>query len=228
MSDAEFDDEDNGDPLTRDFSVNLLMVIAMVVAFAFLGAAIGRYVTVASRPKPSTVDVGFYRDMTYHHQQAVQMATLEVANGTDPSVKSFASEIMRQQSYELGLMFDTLDHYGYSADAGTTAMGWMGPAIPIESMPGLATKQQIQALTDARGAGSDRLFLELMTAHHRGGIHMATYAYRHGSLKSVRELAQRMAWDQAVDINEFRNVAAIAHIPVVIDKQATTVPDPYS
>ncbi|WKK70731.1 DUF305 domain-containing protein [Rathayibacter oskolensis] len=40
-------------------------------------------------------------------------------------------------------------------------------------MPGLATQDQIDELTAASGRDLDRLFLQLMIAHHRGAIDMA-------------------------------------------------------
>jgi len=93
-------------------------------------------------------------------------------------------------------------------------------------MPGLATDDQMERLKAAKGAEADALFLELMSNHHRGGVHMADYAYRHADSSSVRDLAQRMAWVQATEINEFRDTAARNHLPVDIDPAQPTVPDP--
>jgi uncharacterized protein (DUF305 family) len=84
----------------------------------------------------------------------------------------------------------------------------------------------MKELRDARGAESDKLFLELMTAHHRGGVHMAEYAYRHATNDSTRDLAQRMAYVQATEVNEFRDTAQRNNIPVTIDPQPVTVPNP--
>ena len=52
------------------------------------------------------------------------------------------------------------------------------------------------------------------------------YAYRHADSSSVRDLAQRMAWVQATEINEFRDTAARNHLPVDIDPAQPTVPNP--
>ncbi len=40
-------------------------------------------------------------------------------------------------------------------------------------MPGMATKSQIEELRAASGREAEVLYLKLMTAHHRGGVHMA-------------------------------------------------------
>jgi uncharacterized protein (DUF305 family) len=93
-------------------------------------------------------------------------------------------------------------------------------------MPGLATRDELRQLRDARGAAADALFLELMSEHHRGGVHMADYAYRNASTASVRELAQRMAYVQATEVNEFRDTAERNHIDASIEPQEVTVPNP--
>ena len=201
-------------------------LIALVAAFAFLGGAAVYYVTEARQPGAGSVDVGFYKDMTRHHEQAIEMSVLEQSNGTDAVVVGFAKEIIRLQSTELGIMSDTLARFGFDATPNDTAMAWMDAPVPIDQMPGLATPAQMSELRDARGAAADKLFLELMAAHHRGGVHMATYAYRHAQDPLVRDRAQRIAWNQAVEINELRATALQKGIPANIEPQQVTVPDP--
>jgi uncharacterized protein (DUF305 family) len=201
-------------------------VAVAILAFGFLAGAIGWWIGQSGPPGESSVDAGFYRDMTYHHEQAVEMALYEQANGVDPVVVGFANEILRRQSFELGVMSTKLDEWGYTSGPGETAMGWMHMAMPIDDMPGLATKDQLRQLRAAKGAESDALFLELMSEHHRGGVHMAEYAYRQASTASVRELAQRMAYVQATEVNEFRDTAQRNHIDATIEPQPVTVPNP--
>ena len=72
-------------------------------------------------------------------------------------------------------------------------MAWMGMPVPLDQMPGLATDEQMKQLRDASGAESDKLFLELMAAHHRGGVHMAEHVYRHATNDSDTAI-WRSAW----------------------------------
>ena len=67
----------------------------------------------------------------------------------------------------------------------------------------MASKAEMQALADAQGGEADRLFLELMRAHHEGGIHMAEYAAENGSNERVRELAGRIAEYQRIEVREY-------------------------
>jgi uncharacterized protein (DUF305 family) len=56
-----------------------------------------------------------------------------------------------------------------------------------------------------------------MAAHHRGGVHMAEHAAVHADDPGVRDLASIMARNQAVEINEYRQVAEREGLPVEID-----------
>jgi uncharacterized protein (DUF305 family) len=144
------------------------------------------------------------------------MALLELTNGSDPVVQGFAREVLIFQNRDLGLMAAELDDWGYTGDRGDTAMGWMDMPVPAASMPGLATDEQMAALKAARGPEADALFLELMAEHHRGGIHMAEYAAEHAKSDDVRKLAAAIAHNQAVEINEYRDVAIRNGYPVDI------------
>jgi uncharacterized protein (DUF305 family) len=184
-------------------------VAALVLVAVVLAVAVTYWLTRPGTPgDPSTVDTGFVMDMRTHHQQAVEMSLLELGNGENPVVIGFAREILVRQNVELGLMAAELDDWGIDVSTRPdNAMGWMGSGVPYEQMPGLATDEQMVALRNARGADADALFLELMAEHHRGGIHMATYAAEHARTDDVRDLAAAMAPLQAMEINEFRDTA---------------------
>jgi len=183
-------------------------VAVLGAALAFLGFAVGMVVTRDRRPGEGSVDVGFTQDMITHHQQALGVATLEVAHGDDPVVRSYAREVLTFQSYEVGVMTATLAGWGYATtDRADEAMDWMGMPVPVADMPGLLSGDQLDAMGDARGAESDRLFLELMAEHHRGGLHMAADAAEHADDEGVRTLAASIARSQAQEINEYRAAA---------------------
>ncbi|OWY62496.1 hypothetical protein B7486_58125 [cyanobacterium TDX16] len=101
-------------------------------------------------------------------------------------------------------------------------MGWMGTPVPHEDMPGMASPDELAELRDAAGQDTDELFLELMAEHHRGAIHMGTYAARHAEDGRVQELTTRIAQNQAVEINEFIRIAEQQGLTV--DIEPATVP----
>jgi uncharacterized protein (DUF305 family) len=70
----------------------------------------------------------------------------------------------------------------------------------------MATDDQIAALTAAHGAEAERLFLELMIRHHRGGIEMAGYAADHADEAVVRTLARGMVEAQTAEIDQLEQL----------------------
>lgn len=186
--------------------VPLRRAVALVAVAVFFGGAVGYFIATDRPPSAGSVDVGFYRDMTMHHDQAVQMALIQLANGENPTVRGFAQEVIIFQRWEMGRMYEQLEEWGATAPS-DTAMEWMGMPVPARSMPGMATDAQLAELRAARGAEADALFLQLMAEHHRGGAHMATYAAENADDPGVRELARVMARNQSIEIAEYRDTA---------------------
>lgn len=179
--------------------------IVAVIALCTLTGAIGFVVGSGRPPGRGSVDVGFLLDMAVHHEQGAAMANLELINGESEDVKVFAREILRDQSYEIGLMQFQLGDWGYTREeAGPDAMGWMGMSVPLAQMPGMATEQQLDLLRAARGRDADALFLQLMIPHHEGAIHMASYAVEHAKDADVEQLAGRIQHNQRLEIQELR------------------------
>ena len=180
-------------------------VVVLVLACAFLAGAVGYLVgDRAAGPPDSAVDTGFLQDMITHHDQAVTMASLTTANASDPIVRDMAREVLIEQRYELGRMDAYLDARGEERGADEReVMGWMGHPLPVAEMPGYATPEQLAALQAASPDEQNELFLELMIAHHRGGVDMAEYAARHAEDPAVRHLAEVMANVQSQEIREY-------------------------
>ena len=197
-------DEDAGGPGGLTWG----KVAILGLALAFLGFAVGVVATRDNSPAADSVDVGFLQDMSTHHDQGIGVARLAAAYGEDPTVRSYAREIIAAQSYELGLMSQMLADWGYSRDERSDeAMGWMGMPVPVDQMPGLLTDEQLDQVDAARGAELDALFLDLMAEHHRGGLHMAAEAAQNAGDETIRDLAARMEHAQAGEINEYRYTA---------------------
>jgi uncharacterized protein (DUF305 family) len=179
---------------------------------AFLAGAAGYVLGARSVPDPralDAVDVGFLVDMTEHHDQAVELALLQLANGEDPIARDFATEVLLFQRKELGQMAELLVAGGElppERDPARTTMAWMDMPTPAAAMPGMASPEQLAALADSRGPEADERFLRLMREHHRGGLHMASYAAEHAGNPRVRELAGTMARNQQLEVREYTDL----------------------
>ena len=185
-------------------------LVAMATAILVLGIGLGMVAQsgAGARPSLNAVDVGFLQDMRTHHDQAVQMSLVFISKtDVNATLRQVAGEILLGQQFENGAFVQLLDDAGKPTvnDTGT-AMGWMGMATSSTDMPGMATDDQIASLRDARGTAADRLFVQLMVAHHQGGIDMARYAQQHGRWGKVRSLSGSIITAQTGEINDLDRI----------------------
>jgi uncharacterized protein (DUF305 family) len=199
---------DGGDEVAARGGLSWLQVLALGLALAFLGFAVGLVATRDRPPAADSADVGFLQDMLTHHDQALGIARLTIAYGEDPTVRSYAADVLSFQSYETGVMTQKLADWGYSRDdRSDEAMAWMDMGVPVSAMPGLLTEEEMAQIEAAQGRELDSLFLQKMAEHHRGGLHMAQEAANRVSDDDVAALARRMERNQAGEINEYRMTA---------------------
>jgi len=71
-------------------------------------------------------EVGFARDMSVHHEQAVVMSLLVRERGTDPEVAQLARDIATGQGEERGVLTGWLHQHRVPATTTTEPMAWMG------------------------------------------------------------------------------------------------------
>ncbi|HEY5664980.1 MAG TPA: DUF305 domain-containing protein [Ilumatobacter sp.] len=196
---------DTADPIVLPWWQHPVNIVTMLVTAAILAAMVGWMVAdTDSRVRHNAVDTGFLQDMREHHEQAVVMGLIySVLPDTEPGLRIIATGIVRGQSVEVGRMIQMLRDFGETEVNETdTAMAWMGMPTGIGQMPGMASDEQIDRLGRLSGAAADRFFVELMTAHHLGGIHMADYAAQYADSAEVRAMAASMAGAQRGEIAE--------------------------
>lgn len=189
---------------------NPLNFIALGLSMLILGAGIGYYLGDSSAtPDKNKVDIGFLQDMRYHHDQAVQMAYYYRTSVADslPRLDMIAEEILLSQQLESGRMVQLLRSFGaIEANDTGTAMGWMGHAMPIDEMDGLASQAELDSLAAATGDEASKIFATLMINHHNGGIAMAKYAIENASNNDVINMAKSMVKGQQAEIGELQAI----------------------
>ena len=114
----------------------------------------------------SPADVGFMQHMIVHHAQAVEMAALVKDRTNQEAIVAIAGRIDASQLDEMKFMTEWLKERNEQVEM--MAMGHAAHA----GMKGMATPEQMRALAEAKGTAFDRLFLELMIAHHKGAVDM--------------------------------------------------------
>ncbi|MFC8591853.1 DUF305 domain-containing protein [Streptomyces atroolivaceus] len=176
------------------------LVLLMVVrpsAASSSGAA-------GSVPTESSADVGFARDMSVHHQQAVEMAFLVRDRTEDEDVRRLAYDIINTQANQRGMMLGWLEVWDRPKSSDRPPMEWMGhPVTPSDGslMPGMATDTELDRLRAAEGRSAEVLFLRLMTVHHRAGADMAQAAAGSAGTDEIRGLAAGMVRAQESEIS---------------------------
>jgi uncharacterized protein (DUF305 family) len=90
------------------------------------------------------------------------------------------------------------DHHG---NAGTSH-------TPGAAMPGLATPAQMDTLRDASGVDAERIFLELMIAHHKGAVEMGDAVLTRTDVSVVRSFATGIIVAQESEIGYMEELLA--------------------
>ncbi|MEU6924459.1 DUF305 domain-containing protein [Streptomyces sp. NPDC046631] len=158
----------------------------------------------AAAPSDTSVDVGFARDMSIHHQQAVEMSFIVRDRTSDEAVRRLAYDIINTQANQRGMMLGWLETWGRAKSSDAPPMQWMGHAFTPRGdgslMPGMATDTELDALREAKGRAAEVLFLKLMTSHHRAGAEMAQAAAGSADTDAIRNLAAGMVRGQQSEI----------------------------
>jgi len=113
----------------------------------------------------SSDDIMFLQMMIPHHQQAIEMSDLALTKSSDSELLALAKDIRDGQGAEIVKMKAWLA----GANAGMDPGHSMG-----DSMGGMLSDSELAAFEAATGKSFDLLWLQGMTGHHDGAIHMAT------------------------------------------------------
>jgi uncharacterized protein (DUF305 family) len=183
----------------------IIAIAAILAVGLFAGAAIWALEGDDEPEAPmNAVDVGFLQDMLDHHEQALLISNLYIDNNADGDAVPYAEEVIMFQTRDMGWMRDWLAEEGYATgEADRIAMQWMNEPVPVAEMTGMQTPERLQELAEASGADADRLFFEIMTDHHLGGVHMADHAAANGARQETIEFAEAVSRNQRIEVVEY-------------------------
>lgn len=152
-------------------------------------------------PAHTPADTAFVQGMIAHHQQALVMVDLVEGRTGRDDMPVLAERIRVSQEDEIARLETWLTDRGEDVPAEDAHQHH-------ELMPGMLTPEQLTQLDAARDAGFDRLFLELMIAHHQGAITMVGHLYEQGGgLEPVADgLARDVEADQTIEIGRMQEL----------------------
>lgn len=153
----------------------------------------------------TAADHGFCTDMSTHHVQALAMCQRVLGRDTGDPVQAAAAEVLQTQAIEVGMMRAWLADWGQSTSPPESVMAWMhdGVAMRVGMMPGLASDDEMRSLSLAEGMAQGKMWIELMRAHHVGGVAMAEAAIDLVSVEKVRRLARTQVEVQTFEITQY-------------------------
>lgn len=150
-------------------------------------------------------DVMFAQMMIPHHQQAVEMSEMLLAKDDVPAeVAAFAQKVIDAQGPEIERMNAMLTAWGQDP-VDTDGMDGM-EGMDHGGMSGMMSEEDMAALEQAQGTEAARLYLEQMTAHHKGAVDMAKDEVEDGQNPQAVQLAEQVIADQEAEITEMQQM----------------------
>lgn len=148
-------------------------------------------------------DITFATGMMQHHAGAIQMANLATSQAANAQIKELAAKIGAAQGAEIDKLTGWLK--GWNAPV---------PSISTQSMPGMTMgtsmpgmdPQAMAALSNARGAEFDRMWLTMMSSHHADGVAMAKTELSKGANPEAKKLAQDIIDSQSAEITQMKKL----------------------
>lgn len=156
---------------------------ALHQAMNFMMDSMGAYQPTGS------ADYDFAALMRLHHKSAIEMAQIQLQDGTDSSLRTLAQNIISGQQYELNL-FNT---YMNANPEATGSSGYAKAAM------GRMTHTPYGAM---RNQGTDHLFATLMIPHHQDGVQMAEAYLQEGKDAVLIDAAKNIVRTQPREIQQ--------------------------
>jgi uncharacterized protein (DUF305 family) len=126
----------------------------------------------------------FLDTMAMHHQMAMHMAGLVESRSASQELKDMAKTMMAEQEKEIAQLKGWKEQW-YAGKP--EAMNMKMPGMP-ESMKGMSGDK----LMSAKGEQFDRMFVDMMSQHHKGAIKMAQTAGPKLQHAEVKEFANKL------------------------------------
>jgi uncharacterized protein (DUF305 family) len=119
--------------------------------------------------------------------------------------RSLAYDIAQTQANQRGMLLGWLDLWELPKVSSDAPMTWMGMGDMASGkdgalMPGMATNTELKKLGTLQGKQAEIFYLQLMTDHHKGGVHMAEGCVDKCTVGVEKRLAQGMVDSQQSEI----------------------------
>ena len=152
------------------------------------------HTTPAATADFSSADLMFAQMMIPHHQQAVDISFMALANTQNADVRALAESIITHQSSEIVILKSWLDAAGAKLDESHSM-----------HMQGMLTDAQLAELEAVKDAEFDALWLSGMIMHHEGAVVMAEDVTDSAN-EEVSHFAEHVIEDQTAEIKKMKDL----------------------
>jgi uncharacterized protein (DUF305 family) len=176
-------------------------------------------VPAVAQPSPTQqfndTDVQFLQQMIPHHQQALMMAQMAAQKAADADVKQLAVEIEQEQKPEIEQMSAWLQQWGKPVPSMGPGMALpsMSPPMGRGMMPSMGPMPDMGQMQNMTGEQFDRMFLQMMIAHHEDAVAMAKAEIAGGANPAVKQLAAKIQASQTAQIQQMRQMLGATPSP---------------
>ena len=166
-------------------------------------------------------DVSFLQGMIVHHEQAILMSSMVGKRTNNPTIVDLADRIDASQEDEISFMEGWLEDRGENIPGENEHsmmnhhgndhhdMGHHDMSMHLD-MVGMASPKQLKELENSKSTDFDRLFLQLMIAHHDGALEMVKDLKKFSGAAYdpiLNEFVSDLVNDQGVEIERMNTIA---------------------
>jgi uncharacterized protein (DUF305 family) len=180
----------------------------VVVLLAFVGVGIFGYSLGSARntAEPLNTDVAFAQAMIPHHEQALDMADMALAQrDLDPELRELIQGMKDAQGPEIEQMRGWLEEWG-AEELPASGHGMGRHNMNGFMMGGMMSNDQMRDLMGSRGMDFERMWMLMMIEHHEGAIEMSEQVLRTTEDPQVRALAEDIIESQTEEIAIMRRM----------------------
>ena len=151
-------------------------------------------------------DAQFIDQMSVHHRGAIASTQAMIADSTRPEMRALARNIITSQRAQLEQMrtwrAQWYPHLGSTFAMGDGTMG--GSMMGNTTGATMMGSDQMMAGAKMTGPGTERMYLQMMIAHHQLAVDMAKKAQQRATHPKLRALAATIAREQSAQIIQMR------------------------
>ena len=161
-------------------------------------------------------DVKFLQGMIVHHEQAILMSSMAGKRTNNKTIVNLANRIDASQEDEINFMESWLKDRDESVPEAESHHMMKDNDKDHHNMHmhlnmvGMASQEQLKKLKDSNSTSFDRLFLQLMIAHHDGALEMVKDLKKFSGAvydPILNEFVSDLVNDQGVEIERMNTIA---------------------